>query len=298
VHVSIASLSARPSPFWRWVGARIDSFEACSDFTHVAARWIAQPPKAAFVTRLRPGRLPNRAARQLPDQSTTIWMEPSSIGDTRLRGAHQNHCNQPHSRRLPFARDPLEVHTFYNARRRNLIAAKPNAAHFALARLEMVLAERGGQLTLVTQNIDDLHERASSKHVTHMHGELFKARCTACEGVIPWREDLGVCDQSPACGRTRTLRPHVVWFGEMPLELDSIYVALSNADLFVAIGTSGSVYPAAGFVSEARALGIRTCEINLEPSDNSDQFDKKQYGLASEAVHAWVDEILTLSCPD
>jgi NAD-dependent deacetylase len=193
-----------------------------------------------------------------------------------------------------FARDPHEVYAFYNARRQNLIAAKPNVAHFALARLEMVLAERRGKLALVTQNVDDLHERAGSKRVTHMHGELLKARCTACEGVIPWCEDLGLRDQCSACGRTGTLRPHVVWFGEMPLQIDAIYAALNDADLFVAIGTSGSVYPAAGFVSEARALGIRTCEINLEPSDNVDQFDERRYGLASEAVHAWVDEVLTL----
>jgi NAD-dependent deacetylase len=155
-----------------------------------------------------------------------------------------------------FARDPHEVYAFYNARRQNLIAAKPNVAH--------------------------------------SHGELLKARCTACERVISWCEDLGLRDQCSACGRTGTLRPHVVWFGEMPLQIDAIYAALNDADLFVAIGTSGSVYPAAGFVSEARALGIRTCEINLEPSDNVDQFDERRYGLASGAVQAWVDEVLTL----
>ena len=192
-----------------------------------------------------------------------------------------------------FARDPLEVHAFYNARRRNLITAKPNAAHVALARLEIALAERGGELTLVTQNIDDLHERAGSRHVVHMHGELLKARCTNCEKVSLWRDDLGLRDQCPNCGRTGVLRPHVVWFGETPLQGDEIYAALQNADLFVAIGTSGSVYPAAGFVSEARALGIRTCEINLEPSDNAHLFDERRYGQASEATPAWVDEVLS-----
>jgi NAD-dependent deacetylase len=161
-----------------------------------------------------------------------------------------------------FVRDPQEVYAFYNARRRNLITAKPNAAHFALARLETALGERGGNLTLVTQNIDDLHERAGSKCVIHMHGELLKARCTACEAVSPWREDVGLRDRCSACGRTGALRPHVVWFGEMPFQISEIYAALNEADLFVAIGTSSSVYPAAGFVSEARALGIRTCEIN------------------------------------
>jgi len=191
-----------------------------------------------------------------------------------------------------FARDPVEVHAFYNARRRNLIAAAPNAAHFALARLEAALAERRGELTLVTQNIDDLHERATSKRVIHMHGELLKARCAACETIHPWREDLGLRGRCPACGGIGVLRPRVVWFGEMPLEMDEIYAALRKADLFVAIGTSGSVYPAAGFVSEARALHIRTCEINLEPSDNANQFDERRYGPASEAVPAWVDEVV------
>jgi len=191
-----------------------------------------------------------------------------------------------------FARDPQEVHAFYNARRRNLITANPNAAHFALARLETVLAERGGELTLVTQNIDDLHERAGSKRVIHMHGELLKARCTACAAVSPWRDDLGLGEGCPACGGIGVLRPHVVWFGETPLEMNEIYAALQETDLFVAIGTSGSVYPAAGFVSEARALGIRTCEINLEPSDNAHQFDERRYGPASQAVPAWVNELL------
>ncbi|MGA8169303.1 MAG: NAD-dependent deacylase [Methylocystis sp.] len=191
-----------------------------------------------------------------------------------------------------FARDPMEVHAFYNARRRNLITSAPNAAHFALARLETALADGRGELTLVTQNIDDLHERAGSQRVIHMHGELLKARCAACEVATPRREDLGLRDRCPACGGIGVLRPHVVWFGESPLEMNEIYAALREADLFVAIGTSGSVYPAAGFVCEARALRIRTCEINLEPSDNANQFDERRHGRASETVPAWVDEIL------
>jgi NAD-dependent deacetylase len=192
-----------------------------------------------------------------------------------------------------FARDPVEVHAFYNARRRNLIAARPNAAHFALARLESELAGRGSTLTLVTQNIDDLHERAGSRQVAHMHGELLKARCAACGDAIPWREDLSLANHCSTCGRKGALRPHVVWFGETPLQIEAIYADLNDADLFVAIGTSGSVYPAAGFVSEARAREIPTCEINLEPSDNADQFDERRYGPASETVHAWVEEVLT-----
>jgi NAD-dependent deacetylase len=193
-----------------------------------------------------------------------------------------------------FAYNPDEVHAFYNMRRQNLLSAEPNAAHGALARLETGLAEGGGSLFLCTQNIDDLHERAGSQHVIHMHGELLKARCTACGQVSPWHEDLSVQVHCPSCHRTGSLRPHVVWFGEMPLEMDAIYDALLAADLFVAIGTSGSVYPAAGFVSEARGYGIRTCEINLERSDNARQFDEAHYGPASEAVPAWVEQVLAM----
>jgi NAD-dependent deacetylase len=191
-----------------------------------------------------------------------------------------------------FARDPEKVHEFYNARRRNLLAATPNAAHLALAALEKAMAERGGHLTLVTQNIDDLHERAGSMNVIHMHGELLKARCVACDRLTNWRGDISDADLCPSCGRANALRPHVVWFGEMPLCLNEIYSALTEADMFASIGTSGSVYPAAGFVAEARALGLRTFEINLERSDNVDEFDKTRYGPASEAVPDWVAEIL------
>ena len=192
-----------------------------------------------------------------------------------------------------FARDPAQVHAFYNARRRNLIAASPNAAHAALARLETALAERSGALTLVTQNIDDLHERAGARRVIHMHGELLKARCTACEAVAPWREDLGRDAQCPTCSVSASLRPHVVWFGEPPLRMGEIHAALRACDLFVSIGTSGSVYPAAGFVAEARGLGITTCEINLEPSDNAQAFDMRRYGPATEMVPALVEELLS-----
>jgi NAD-dependent deacetylase len=191
-----------------------------------------------------------------------------------------------------FARDPREVHAFYNMRRRNLLAAQPNAAHAALSRLEAGLKKRGGDLFLATQNIDDLHERGGSGRVVHMHGELLKARCVACEAVSSWREDLDVDCECPRCGRSGDLRPHVVWFGEMPMYMEAIDEALQGSDLFVSIGTSGAVYPAAGFVSEARALGIRTCEINLEPSDNASEFDEAHYGPASDTVPAWVTSVL------
>lgn len=186
-----------------------------------------------------------------------------------------------------FAADPGRVHDFYNLRRRDLLASRPNAAHEALARLERDLAAEGGDLFLCTQNIDDLHERAGSRRLLHMHGELLKARCTRCGAVHDWRADLGIATRCPGCGRAGGLRPDVVWFGEMPRGLDAIEEAIAVSDLFVAIGTSGSVWPAAGFVEMARAAGVRTAEINLEPSDNAWAFDERCYGRASETVPAW-----------
>jgi NAD-dependent deacetylase len=191
-----------------------------------------------------------------------------------------------------FARNPEDVLAFYDMRRRNLVNAKPNAAHRALARLEDALAAKGGSLTLVTQNIDDLHERAGSRRVIHMHGELLKARCQHCDSVRLWPDDLTPSAVCHDCGGAGGLRPHVVWFGETPLHMDAIDRALREADLFVAIGTSGAVYPAAGFVADARAMGIGACEINLEAADNADLFDEQRYGPASETVPAWVEEIV------
>lgn len=190
-----------------------------------------------------------------------------------------------------FARDPDKVHAFYDTRRRDLVKARPNLAHAALARLQAGLEAKGGRLFLCTQNIDDLHERAGSTGVVHMHGELFKARCLACGAVKAWRADMGTQARCLACG-AGGLRPHVVWFGESPLFMEEIYEAATEADLFVSIGTSGSVYPAAGLVSEARAAGVPTCEINLEPSDNAGLFDTRRYGPATQAVPAWVNAIL------
>ena len=190
-----------------------------------------------------------------------------------------------------FAADPVLVHGFYDMRRRDALAARPNAAHAALVRLERGLAARGGALFLCTQNIDDLHERAGAAEVRHMHGELFKARCLACGAVSPWRDDMGVFAHCPTCGAAR-LRPDIVWFGEVPMGLARIGEALARADLFAAIGTSGAVYPAAGFVAEARARRIPTLEINLDAADNAGLFDDAIYGPATEAVPAWVDEVL------
>jgi NAD-dependent deacetylase len=191
-----------------------------------------------------------------------------------------------------YERNPSRVLDFYNARRFNLMGAKPNPAHVAIAKLQAEWLARGGMVTLCTQNIDDLHEQGGSQHVLHMHGELKKARCHDC-GDVSWADgDLSIELGCSACGRTGGLRPHVVWFGETPLEMDAIYDALADADLFVSIGTSGSVYPAAGFVAAAREAGIRTMEINLEASDNARLFDVVRIGKASEAVPAWVDEVI------
>lgn len=187
-----------------------------------------------------------------------------------------------------FAANPALVHKFYNARRRGMQDAEPNAAHRALADLEKGLAQKGGALTLVTQNVDDLHERGGSQSVIHMHGELGKVRCTVCEAQKRWTGDLSTDDKCGTCPRVGSLRPHVVWFGEIPLFMDEITDALMRADLFVSIGTSGSVYPAAGFVAEARALGIATMELNLEPSENAYLFTETRYGPAGEIVPAWV----------
>lgn len=191
-----------------------------------------------------------------------------------------------------FARNPALVRDFYNARRANLVGARPNAAHEALARLERELATRGGELFLCTQNVDDLHEKAGSQRVIHMHGELAVTRCHHCQATRPDVEPLTAEAVCGSCGKDGGARPHVVWFGEMPLFMEEIEDALAEADLFVSIGTSGSVYPAAGFVSQARAMGIATCEINLEPSANAYVFDEKLYGPASEVVPAWVDKVL------
>ncbi|MBO0903962.1 NAD-dependent deacylase [Jiella sonneratiae] len=193
-----------------------------------------------------------------------------------------------------FARDPDTVHAFYNARRASLSAARPNPAHLALARLE---AEFAGRLTLVTQNIDDLHERAGSRDVIHMHGELARSLCARCGDRRAAAGDLSTGLSCAACSRVGGLRPDVVWFGEMPYRMDEIEARLLDADLFVAIGTSGAVYPAAGFVSEARAAGIRTLELNLQPSDGSWLFDETRQGPASTLVPAFVEAVLATGRP-
>lgn len=188
-----------------------------------------------------------------------------------------------------YKRDPELVHRFYNARRELLRTVDPNAAHLALAELE---AQWPGQVTIVTQNIDDLHERAGSKNVLHMHGELLKARCPHSKQTIDWTTAIHATDMCQCCQFPEPLRPHVVWFGEMPLGLDRIYQALSEASLFISIGTSGNVYPAAGLVHEAAMHNAHTIEINLEPSQGKTHFAEHRYGRATIEVVKYVKELL------
>ncbi len=187
-----------------------------------------------------------------------------------------------------FARNPALVQGFYDARRAALATVEPNAAHEALARLER---EWPHELLLVTQNVDDLHERAGASSVLHMHGALRSALCGACGQRFPWEEPLSDAPPCSACGAP-ALRPDVVWFGEVPDQMDRIFAALAKADLFVSIGTSGAVYPAAGFVNEAAAHGARTLELNLERSEGSHWFDESRQGRAGELVPAWVEEMV------
>ena len=187
-----------------------------------------------------------------------------------------------------FARDPELVQRFYDARRAAVQEVAPNAAHEALARLD---AEWGGELLIVTQNVDDLHERAGARRVLHMHGELLSALCPICERRHRWTGPLLDRPACPTC-EAHSLRPDVVWFGEMPYQMDRIYAALRQADLFVSIGTSGAVYPAAGFVRDARDLGARTLELNLDRSEGSQWFHESRQGRAGDLVPHWVSEIL------
>lgn len=191
-----------------------------------------------------------------------------------------------------FARDPELVNRFYNERRHPLLNAsvKPNAAHIALAKLERMFV---GELLLVTQNIDNLHEQAGSQNVVHMHGEILKMRCTHTQRIFACDAPIEPHCRCACCGLEGTLRPHIVWFGEMPLQMDEIYAALSRCDLFVAIGTSGNVYPAAGFVQAANAAGAHTLEINLESSQVSEQFGEHLLGPAGVTVPRWVDTLFS-----
>ncbi len=186
------------------------------------------------------------------------------------------------------ARDADLVHRFYDARRAALATVEPNAAHRALARLD---AEWPGELLIVTQNVDDLHERAGATRLLHMHGELNSALCAACDARMQWSGDMRDRLDCPACAAP-ALRPDIVFFGEMPYAMERIEAALAACDLFVSVGTSGAVYPAAGFVQTARHHGAATLELNLEPSAGSIWFDDSRMGAASVLVPDWVGEVI------
>ena len=188
-----------------------------------------------------------------------------------------------------YARDPALVHEFYDARRARAAEVEPNPAHVALAALE---AAWDGEFLLVTQNVDALHERAGSKRLIHMHGELNSGWCLACDARFGWAGAMGGDAKCPECGKACAVRPDIVWFGEMPYAMEAIEAALTACDLFVSIGTSGAVYPAAGFVQTARYVGAKTVEINLEPSLGSMYFDERRYGSASVEVPQWVEQLV------
>ena len=189
-----------------------------------------------------------------------------------------------------FAVNPDLVYRFYNLRRAQLQSpeVKPNAAHLALAKLEKKL---GKNLLVVTQNVDNLHEQAGSKNVLHMHGELLSAKCCKTGKSQHWTQNLDQSNGCKCCYPARRMRPDIVWFGEMPYYMDEIQEALYKADLFIAIGTSGHVYPAAGFVAQAASYGCQTVEINLEPSAVGSEFEQQYYGLASEQVPKFLDTL-------
>ena len=189
-----------------------------------------------------------------------------------------------------FAHDPDLVQNFYDERRAKLKSVEPNAAHRALARLD---AKWAGDLLLVTQNVDDLHDRAGSERLLHMHGELNSAWCLACDARSPFDGLMSEGPACPRCSQSGQLRPDIVWFGEMPYQMERIERALTECDLFVSIGTSGAVYPAAGFVQSARHYGARTLEMNLDPSEGSYFFHESRMGKAGELVPGWVEEILS-----
>lgn len=187
-----------------------------------------------------------------------------------------------------FARNPQLVHDFYNARREQAAKAQPNAAHRALARLEK---DHAGSVLIVTQNVDSLHEKAGSQNVIHMHGALDRALCAACDHRWAAPLVMSPTDPCPRCA-ARATRPDVVWFGEIPYQMERIAEALSKADIFVSIGTSGEVYPAANFVAEADHFGAHTVELNLEPSAGASRFAERRFGPASDVVPTWVADTL------
>jgi NAD-dependent deacetylase len=211
-------------------------------------------------------------------------------------GLWENHRIEDVATPEGFRRNPALVHRFYNERRRThegdrsgRSPAEPNLGHLALARFER---EFSGEFLLITQNVDALHEKAGSQNVLHMHGELLKMRCDVTGKIYPWFGDCDVDTLCDCCQKPGRLRPHIVWFGEIPFHMDEIEAALLRCDLFVAIGTSGNVYPAAGFFHLAARGGARTVELNLDPSQNAAHFDEGRYGPGTQVIPAFFDELL------
>ena len=206
-------------------------------------------------------------------------------------GLWENHSIEDVASIDGYLRNPALVQDFYNQRRRQLKASevKPNGAHLALATFEK---QWRGDFLLVTQNVDDLHDRAGSERLIHMHGELRKVHCSRTRKIYGWEDDINSDTRFPCCSETGLLRPHIVWFGEMPLMMDEIQEALQECDLFISIGTSGNVYPAAGFVSMIPGYA-RSIEMNLNATEISNHFDEHRIGPASAQVSRWVDEMLT-----
>ena len=206
----------------------------------------------------------------------------SGLSTFRLKdGLWDNHSVEDVATPEAFLRNPALVHEFYNARRQQLSSVVPNAAHEALARFEQNFS---GDFLLVTQNVDDLHDRAGSENLIHMHGELLASRCSNCAAIAKINHDLTTDSVCSNCQCTGTMRPDIVWFGEMPMAMDQIYTALAKCELFVSIGTSGNVYPAAGFFQEAKMAGALTVELNLDPSERATGFDICHYGPATRLV--------------
>lgn len=208
-------------------------------------------------------------------------------------GLWENHRIEDVASPQGFRNNPKLVQQFYNARRQQLLYdnIQPNAGHLALTKLEREFA---GEFLLVTQNIDNLHEQAGSQSLVHMHGELLKMHCEVSGEVFPITTDLDVSSVCACCKQPGNLRPHIVWFGEMPMAMDLIEEALARCDLFIAIGTSGNVYPAAGFVQAAKMAGAHTVEINLEPSAVESYFDEHRHGEAGRILPVFVDNFLAL----
>lgn len=206
-------------------------------------------------------------------------------------GLWENHRIEEVATPEAFHRNPKLVQRFYNLRRAQLVSdqVQSNLAHQALADFEKAFP---GKFTLVTQNVDNLHESAGSNNILHMHGELLKVQCTRCQHVEHWEIDIEDTTECPKCGSTKTLRPHIVWFGEMPLHMNAIEHYLSQCDLFISIGTSGNVYPAAGFVEVARSYDAHTVELNLEPSNGHNLFEEHIHGKATEVVPSFLKRLL------